>query len=78
MVVYGDLSLSFALIIIIEDLFLYPCNDITEKQDISLPRKKTCFYGEVINLMFLTKSIRIPNAQVVLFPYIFQVAVDCG
>ena len=41
---------------IIKDLFVIICNNILEKPVISLPWKKTCYYGYAIFLILLTKN----------------------
>ena len=52
------------------------CKDILKKWVIYLPWK-TYWYGYAIFLIFLTKSMRNPNTQLVHFSYLFEVASDC-
>ena len=63
--------LTFALNIDIKDPFFVICNDNFEKLVISLLWKKTCCYGYAIFFILLTKSMKKPNTQLVLFAYFF-------
>ena len=53
------------------------CNDILEKQALSLPWKKTCHNVFIIFLIFLTKSIRRQIPSLLTFPIFFQVVTHC-
>ena len=55
----GESSLSIHCLVI-KDPFFINCNDVLEKQVISLHWKKTCCYGYAIFIL-LTKSMKNPN-----------------
>ena len=63
--------LPFALNIVIEDPFIVNCNDILEKQVISISRKKTFINGYVIVLILFTKHMRNTNVQLAHFSNLF-------
>ena len=58
--------------IVIKDPFFITCNDILEKQVISLPWKKMYCYGYVIFVILLFESMRKLNAQLAQFFYLFK------
>ena len=60
-----------------KNFFFITCNDILEKQVISLSWKKTHHNPYTIFLILLTKSMRKPNVQLAHFSYLFQVVADC-
>ena len=65
--------LPFKLNIVIKDPFFVTCKDIFEKWGISLPWKKNFRSWYAVFPLFLSKSTRDPNTQLV-----FQVVTDCG
>ena len=71
--------LAFALNFVKKALFFFiTCNDVLEKEILSLPWKKTCCYGYMIIFILFTKSMRNQNALFTQFSYLFQMVADSG